>query len=379
MRISPPLLFIDSIREFYSTSSGVLKVILTFGFSFIFLSAGFFAFILVRRFYMAWRTKRATLLRNEIEKLVDAIMQGKIKSFAFESETNKLIQSYTNHSFLKNEHRNILINELVTIYKTIGGSAADNLREIFISHDLPKYSLHKLKNYRWYIKAKGIQELADMNITEACDEIEKYINHPKSLLRTEAQTAMVKLANFDALRFLDETTYPISEWLQLKFLHILANKEVKTLPDFSHWLRSTNDTVVIFTLKLIRHFQSIQLSDDVVKALAHKNLNVRIAAVETLGTLHHDSALNLIKEQFYKDEKEFKIKMLHCFNGIFKPKDFSFLEVQLLSFDYDLSLSAAKAIISIGAEGVDFINKIYASYADSMNKQIIKHALAETN
>ena len=301
-------LFIKFIREFYDTSPGILKVILFFGWIFTIISIGFILFLLLRRVYMAWKTKKATQLRFEIEKLVNAIMQGKIKSFAFEGETNLLIKSYTNHSFLKKEHRNILINELVSIYKTMSGKAAHNLREIYLHHDLPQYSLQKLNSWRWYLKAKGIQELADMDCVEAIDEIKNYSNHPKALLRTEAQTAMVKLANFDALQFLDDTSYPISEWQQLKFLHILSNKEISTLPDFSKWLKSSNDTVVIFSLKLIRHFQSMKDSSNVELALTHRSLKVRIEAVETIGALHNEKALSLIKTQFYRDAKEFKIQ-----------------------------------------------------------------------
>lgn len=379
MNTATNLLFIKFISEFYDTSPGVLKVILLFGWIFTVLSVGFIAFLLLRRIYISWKRKKASQLRNEIEKLVNSIMQGRIKSFAFEGETNRLIKSYTNHRFLKNEHRNILINELISIYKTLSGKAAMNLREIYLLHDLPEYSLKKLNSWRWYIKAKGIQELADMDYAEANEDIKRYSNHSKDLLRTEVQTALVKLANFDALRFLDDTTYPISEWQQLKFLHILSNKEVSNLPDFSKWLKSSNDTVVIFSLKLIRHFQSMKDSKNVEIALTHRSLKVRIQAVETIGTLHDENAITLIKTQYYRDAKEFKIQVLKCLMGIFKPKDFSFLELQLLSEDYDISLAAAKAIVSVGDKGREFIGEIFTSYADNAARDIIKHALAETN
>ena len=379
MKTKGLFLLINFIREFYDTSPGVLKVILFFGWVFTILSVAFIVFLLLRRIYIAWKTKKAAQLRFEIEKLVNAIMQGKIKTFAFEGETNRLIKSYTNHTFLKNEHRNILINQLISIYKTMSGKAAQNLRDIYLNHNLPQYSLQKLNSWRWYIKAKGIQELADMDCEEANDEIKKYSNHPIALLRTESQTALVKLANFDALRFLDDTTYPISEWQQLKFLHILSNKEISNLPDFSKWLKSSNDTVVIFSLKLIRHFLSIKDSGNVEIALTHRSLKVRVQAVETIGALHDENAISLIKTQFYRDAKEFKIQVLTCFMGIFKPKDFSFLEVQLLSFDYDISLAAAKAIVFVGDKGREFIGEIFTTYADTTARDIIKHALAETN
>ncbi len=379
MNSNQHILFVKFAQEFYDTSPTVLKIILFFGWIFTIVSIGFIAFLLLRRIYVSWKTRKAAELRFEIEKLVNAIMQGKIKSFAFEGETNKLIKSYTNHTFLKHEHRNILLTELISIYKTMSGKAAQNLRDIYLNHDLPQYSLNKLKSWRWYIKAKGIQELADMDYTDANEEIKKYSNHAQALLRTESQTALVKLANFDALRFLDNTTYPISEWQQLKFLHILSNKEISSLPDFSIWLKSTNDTVVIFALKLIRHFITMKDSGDVEVALTHRSLKVRIQAVETIGTLHDEKALGLIKAQFYRDAKEFKVQVLKCFMGIFKAKDFSFLEVQLLSFDYDISLAAAKAIVFVGDEGRNFIGEIFTSYADPTARDIIKHALAETN
>ncbi len=379
MNTNHPILFLKFIKEFYDTSPGILKLILFFGWIFTISSIGFIVFLLLRRIYVSWKTKKAAQLRFEIEKLVNAIMQGKIKSFAFEGETNRLIKSYTNHSFLKNEHRNILLSELISIYKTMSGKAAQNLKGIYLNHDLPQYSLNKLKSWRWYIKAKGIQELSDMDYSEANEEIKKYSNHPKALLRTESQTAMVKLANFDALQFLDNTSYPISEWQQLKFLHILSNKEISSLPDFSKWLKSTNDTVVIFSLKLIRHFQTLKDSSQVELALTHRSSKVRIEAVETIGALHDEKALKLIKPQYYRDSKEFKIQVLKCFMGIFKAPNFGFLEIQLLSFDYDISLAAAKAIVFVGKDGREYLGEIFTSYADTTTRDIIKHALAETN
>ena len=316
---------------------------------------------------------------KEFNLLIDSSLKGKIKQSDFENESKRIIQTYTQHPLFKKIYIGILMKELIALYKNTVGQAAENIQSIYLSHDFPKYSLNKLNNWRWYIKAKGIKELSDMDFTDASKEIMQFINHENPMLRTEAQTALVKLSNFDALRFLNETQYPISEWQQMKFLNILSDKEVSSLPDFSQWLHSSNETVVIFSLKLIRHFLSIKDSSAVEKILTHHSLKVRIEAVETIGVLHDENALSLIKSQFYGDVKEFKTQALKCFMGIFKSKDFSFLEVQMLSDDYDISLAATKAIAFAGDEGKLFLKKINESYADDATQQIIKHALAVTN
>ncbi len=76
------------------------------------------------------------------------------------------------------------------------------LNLLFVKLGLHHDSLEKTKNRRWYIAAKGMRELALMNVKESHTNLADFLNHKNDILRMEARISMMKLSAEDPLSFL---------------------------------------------------------------------------------------------------------------------------------------------------------------------------------
>ncbi len=361
------------------TSEGVFLVYAIL--FFLSFSVLFTLLIFYSRITKTIKENKTNVMKKKYQLLITSYMfdEGLMANGVESEQIQKMIAHY-NENYLQNKfNRNVLIEEILLIYKELSGDAAENLRKLYLTLDLEKDSLKKVESTRWYIQAKGVKELAEMNISSAYPIIYALINHPNKILRMEVHTAIVKLVNFSALTFLDESKYPISEWQQINILEVLSKSGNTYLPDFSQWLGSRNDSVVLFALKMVKFFHRIDHIKQILKLLKHDNLKIRKDVVDTIGELDAASALSTLKKQFYSDEKEFKLEVLRVSKKIAIEKDLPFLEVQLLNEDYDISLASANAMVANGEMGVTLLKDISKTYADDKLKGIIRQAFSAVN
>jgi len=251
--------------------------------------------------------------------------------------------------------RQTLINELVIIRKSLTGVAGDNLVSLYNQLGLEKDSAKKIRNSRWHKKAKGIQELAIMHQEHYYPLLYNLTNHKNEYIRMEAQTSIVKVHGFDGLSFLNEITYPISEWHQINLLVELSTVAASDFIGIENWLKSKNDTVIIFALKLSASYHQFQLYDNIVECLNHTNDKVRLQAINCLKEIYEDTtALHLIG--IYNNESvTHRLAILNALKEIASPNSTEFLESQLESEDNQIKLAATRALFNCGDEGVKIV------------------------
>ncbi|MCC7301651.1 MAG: hypothetical protein IT233_03320 [Bacteroidia bacterium] len=346
---------------------------------FIVLSVFFFLFIIFSRISKNRKEKRVGKLRKKFELLITSVIFDP-EDLNLEQRTQryKLLDHYKRNYLRTSESRQVLIDEILHLYRDFTGAPARALRHLYLSLSLYNDSIRKLKDPRWHIKTKGVKELSAMEAKQGYSRIYRLVNHSNPILRMEAQLALVKIMDFRALTFLDDTRYPISEWQQINLLGVMASLDRNmNLPDISKWLRSANESVIIFTLKMISYFSLMNLTKEVTRMLNHPSLKVRKAVVQTIGDLDAASALGLLKKRFYNYEKDFKLAVIGVSRKIAIEKDFPFLELQLLSDDRDISQATAYALAGNSDSGLQLLKGIYSTYADEHLKGIIRNALHE--
>ena len=169
---------------------------------------------------------------------------------------------------------------------------------------LKKLSVKKLDNRKWYIRAKGIHELYSMQQMDTLPRIYHNTNNQYEFVRMEAQIGVVNMTGFEGLRFLDMVTYPITEWQQIKLLDQLRSAEEngQLATHLPKWLSSSNDTVIIFALKLAAEYQQFSVHDAVVKCFTNRNTSVRMQAIKTLVRIANESTAQILTEH-YPNEK----------------------------------------------------------------------------
>lgn len=290
-----------------------------------------------------------------------------------EAETETTIP-VTNRAkkLMRNRHfRKLLVEEIMSAKKSISGTSADNLKHLYQQLRLDEYALKNLKKYTWHIKAKAIQELTVMGMNEYATELYPYTNNQNELVRMEAQTALIQFHGFEGLRFLDIIIYPISDWQQIKLLQQLSLVPPSNI-SIDAWLKSANNSVVVFALKLARNYHRFELHDDIVVCLDHADSLVRLEAINYLSEIYTDDTSDELISRFLKEGFKNQLAMIKAFQNIGSEKDILFLLSLVDEDNNELKLSAARALAKIGGYGLTALQDHASTAGYPLNKMVMQ-------
>lgn len=273
--------------------------------------------------------------------------------------------------------RNLFLEKLVDSEKKFSGVAKNKITELFREYDLRKEAMKKLNQKKAYLIARGIRELTVMDVQDAIPKVEQYLSHPSPQVYQEAQFAMVRFKGFEGLHFLDDFPTRISEWQQLRFLLSISSLPADSEDAISKWLESTNDSVVIFTLKLIKKFQLLNFYPKLIGLLNISSVEVRVKAVQTLMSLENPETVQYLSGIYYDQPDEVRIEILRVMK-ISKDQCCIDLLKKELSGDAHsgIKVNAAQALYELGHG--DYLSELAEKEEDSEELvQIIKYALQE--
>jgi len=164
------------------------------------------------------------------------------------------------------------------------------LEEFYRRTGLINLSFKKLQSRRWNHKCEGIRELSQMNVQEAFNDIQKCIRYNHSTLTLEALIGVIQLKGLEGLNVLHDFNEPINDWVQLNILYEIKNASHTSETNFSDFLSSTNESVVVLGLRLIEVFNQNQNADLIREMLESNNSqSIKNQARKTLSKL---SSLN---------------------------------------------------------------------------------------
>lgn len=324
--------------------------------------------------YTAARNKKEVLnakLNSTIRKvLINEIIA---KNSFSENINNELsTSSFLRKQLSKRANRQFIIDEITNGRKSIKGDVGNNFLKLYLELNLDKDSANKLKSKNWNDVVKGIQELSIMEQNHKMTEIFHEINSKNEFIRMEAQSALVHLSGFGGLWFLNVLNYPISEWQQMKLLSILASSPVSDIPDLHLLLNSPNESLIIFTLKLIGFFKMRTMHNEVVKCLGDKRETIRFFAIKCLKEIHNEYTASILFRRFATETKRNKIAIVKVIGEIGDQGQIDFL-LEVLSLDDDtLRISAATALTKHGAKG-SYLLEEYCDKIGGRYSQILLH------
>ena len=278
----------------------------------------------------------------------------------------------------KSDFRDFFLEKLVSSEKKFSGLAQGEIKGLFKTYDLKKEAYKKLSQRKPYLIAGGIQELTAMNVEEAIPKISVFVNHPSPQVFQEARYAMATFRGFEGLQFLDYISNRISDWQQLRLLlsipYIPAGSENTILA----WLGSSNSSVVIFTLSLLRKFQLLSYYPTVWTLLDHPEEDVRGKAVQTLQCLENDTTMVDLIAVFPNQPLQVQLEVLKAMKRSRDQRCVPFLQNLLLhNENVAVKIGAAETLFALGHEV--YLKKLAESESSSGPLiQIIKHALQES-
>lgn len=273
--------------------------------------------------------------------------------------------------------RNLFLKKLVETDNKFSGAAQNKIKDLFNDYNLQNEAFKKLNQKQPYLIAGGIQELTAMNVEAALPKISSFLTHPSVQVYQEAQYAMVSFKGFEGLHFLDTISTKISEWQQLRLLISITDIPADYDDTLKNWLESSNDTVVIFTLRLLKKFQLLSLYPTVMNLLNHPSVEVRIQAVKALQSLENSSTITELTDIYPHQPFEVQLEILRVMRVLKEQCCAGFLQQQLVENPFSaVKIYAAEALFSLGHH--DYLVQVANDKASSEQLvQIIKHALQE--
>ena len=307
---------------------------------------------------------------EDLKQYLAETYQGMIIDYLFTGSSGDKFRSIASDTY----RRQALIDQMIDVSVNLKGDAEEKLCSLYLYLGLDRDSIKRAKDYRWHKKIKGFRELAFMNIKDANDAIYKALNSKNEILRMEAQIALVRLTDEDPFSFLFQLERPFSLWEQIT-LHELIIQHDLPVPEFSKFLKSSNPTVVMFALRMIREFRQKDAEDDVRETLDHSSPEVRKLAVEVAGDLEMRSTLEVMKRMYKSQDYNTCLEIIKAMAKMPDPSLMGFLKLVLdKEDDVQLQIEATKAIENNGEEGVKTLVKLMKSEYKNYNI-IVRHVL----
>lgn len=243
-----------------------------------------------------------------------------------EEKSNYIDLKIKIRELLKNDfNRKVLTEVLLDLRKDVSGDTRQRLFQLFTDLGLDKDAYDKLNSWRWEVIAKGISQLTQMQVEEAYSFIVKFINDRRSTVRKQAEIATVTLKPEGINHFLDTTRYKISEWQQLKLLDVLRNREDFEPPRFKYWLTSSNKHVVLFALRLIKHYNQNDANTALIELVKHKNNHIKVEAIGCIKEFYVTNAVSTLQQVFPKNNVDVKIAILGAIGELGEESAIEFL------------------------------------------------------
>lgn len=325
-------------------------ILIFFGISILLVS-----FMLIKLSVKKYRKKQYVVWNNDAQLLVrDTIF--------FEDnlpQTDHIIPipSSVQKNMPNERFREVIVDVILYATKNISGNAEFNLKKLYEQLNLHLFALENLKDKRWYVKAKAIQELGVMNQMEYLNKIYRFTNNKKELVRMEAQLAVIKLLGFEGLRFLDVISYKLTEWNQIKLLNELARLPNNNFTGIEKWLRSANVSVVAFALKLARNYHRFELYNEILNCLDHEDDDVRYQAILTLQKIYTVDTSKILLNKFSKEIYKNQFAIIKTLKSIAYDDDIPQIINLIDRKDNELKREMVRSILSISPFGLTLLRE----------------------
>ncbi len=318
---------------------------------YVFLLLLVFLFILIAglSIYKKKTAHNKTIWQQSITGLIsDAI-------FSEEEEIHVVTTKKMEQLLRKSAFRNCLLNELVKVKINLSGASGQNLKKLYELLNLDTDSYKKLTSSKGHIKAKGVQELAIMEQEKYVKKIFKLTNSNDELVRNEAQCALVGFYGFLGLRFLNVSTLPISQWQQIQLLNKLNKMAATDFEPLNTWLESSNESVVIFSLKLAAYYSCNNMHTAIINCMQNASPQVKLYALKYCKKMPDAACADAIINHYAAADKTYKLAVLDALMITGDETQIPFVTTQLQDEDDEIKSAAATCITALHPSGAAFL------------------------
>jgi len=174
------------------------------------ITALYFLLVLLFRYRIAGRRRQVHLRKRELAPMITKFLFFRQDIDLNEREAYIRMKIEIRDQLKNPLNREVLTEVLMDLRQDVTGEARTRLLSLYQDLGLHLDAFQKLKSVRWEKVSMGILELTEMRVDQAYHIVKKRINDKRSVIRKQAQLAVVNLREEGIRYVLDTARHPIS-------------------------------------------------------------------------------------------------------------------------------------------------------------------------
>ncbi len=128
----------------------------------------------------------------------------------------------------------------------------------------------------------------------------------------------------------------------------------------SNWLYSKNDSVVLFTLKLVRIYNQYEAQEAIKALFNHSNTEIRVEAINIVTHLGIYEAVEIIKTDLFSRSLDEQIAFFKMMEEMAMPDDIPFIKEHIQHENFYIRVSVMKImnLITVDTDNTFKVNTI---------------------
>lgn len=254
-----------------------------YSFIVFFLIAIVLLWFLILKYINSNKIKEKQYLRLE-ENLIEGIVSS------YSEDSNELALKKLQHTSQYLEKNYIEFRDVAYVFIKVNRvfkfSNNSNFKKLYSHLGLDNKIRYKLDANDWYAKAKAILLSYELGLNENTLTISAYKDDKNTLVKREAQIALVTFLGWKSFIFFPYVTRPISLWQQIRIIEKLhETQHVFDSDAFEKALKAENPIIKELLVRIIKNFKLYNYRNYIKTQLNSKNKQLVKIAQETLTQL----------------------------------------------------------------------------------------------
>lgn len=226
-------------------------------------------------------------------------------------------------------------------------------------------------------RMRAFQTLSRLNITVSDSKILPHTYSNNNRLRRESRTSYVGISKSDPFKFFDKGNTNLNYWDQIALLKQFEAHHGDNLPNFSKWIKYSDDhSQIIFLVRAVTYFNQLESADVLIDLLKTDNHKVRKVAIIALGRMGIVSAEEELKNIYHTQPADCQDAIIEAIAFIGSGNSLEFLKKAFFDANNpDAKRLVAEAIYIYGEEGKKCFEELAASctVCDDFSHLIFEH------
>jgi len=222
--------------------------------------------------------------------------------------------------------KELMIKNIIDLKKNFKGEMSSLFISIYLKMDLLSYSKNLIKNKVWYEKTRGIFHFEELGYYEGLPLITPFISSRNKSLKSVALIAHISLKKEAPLEIFSDYDGHIDKIDELKILDTIKKKKIKIPDNIQDWLKSSNPSLVLLTIKMISYFNHLEAADALLELLDSPNEAIRRDVIIAIRQLYLLQAESKLIESFPQENIDNQIEIIKSLATIGSYATEEFLE-----------------------------------------------------